>query len=117
MMKRVLKEDTTITNNQNKQVGRTSNDLVSPNTVGTILAPQKDNSRAPKLRPYPLDRVDNITTDIFIQLMNLMKVIEVASNNPAISKKYSGVLKGAHYNCKKIAKDIVDISNKIDIIE
>ena len=115
-MKRVLKEDSASINTHGQPSNGRRGEPLKPNTVGSILDSQQDNYRAPKVKPFPLDRIDPATSDIFISLLNIKKILETASNNPAVDRKYIANIKKAHKMCDLAAKYVVEISNLMDII-
>ena len=116
-MKEYLREDSSILNVHRLQPGiKKSEEIVKPNTVGNLLDANKSKDNAPTLKPYPLDRFDRISTDAFIQVLNLRKMLDIAKSNPAISKKYSEHISIASKLLEKIGQDIVEINKIVDNI-
>lgn len=113
-MNTLFKEDSTIFNVQRQQAGiKKSEQMVQPNKVGNLI-PTSDF--APKLKPYPLDRFDEVSTDVFVGVLNLRKLIETARNNPEIEKKYKDKLSLLSKNLEEIGKKVVELSKVVDTI-
>lgn len=118
-MKGFIKEDSTIFNVQRnvKGIQKGEQETVPPNTVGELLDANRDNSTAPQLKPYPLDKFDDISSEIFISVLNLRKIVETASCNPVVTKKYSSVLKDVMQKIDIIGSNLVEISKIVDKIK
>ena len=116
-MNEYLKEDSTILDIKRQQSGlKKGEQLLKPNIVGDLLNTNQSKDFAPTLKPYPLDRFDRISTDAFIQVLNLRKILDIAKSNPAISNKYSQHMEQAGKLLEKVGEDLVEINRIVDII-
>ena len=114
-MSNFIREDSTIFNVQRQQAGiKKSEDLPQPNKVGNLV--NQNSDFAPPVKPYPLDRFDDISTDVFVGLLNLRKIIETAKNNPSIKKKNSEKLSILNKHLENMGKTMVELSKIVDTI-
>jgi hypothetical protein len=114
-MSNFIREDSTIFNVQRQQAGiKKSEDLPQPNKVGNLV--NQGNDFAPAVKPYPLDRFDDISTDVFVGMLNLRKLIETARNNPSIKKKNSEKLSTINKHLENMGKTLVELSKIVDTI-
>lgn len=92
-----------------------------PNQVKNldIVNPTKpdDNSRAPDLKPYPLNFADDVLSNMYVASANLRKIVGNAKENPALKKKFTPLLQGIEQRLKQIDKLTVDISKRFDKIK
>ena len=133
-MKKLISEDNTIYNVARQQSGNTaridSKGETAPqlNQVKAFLDANKnsnnDNSKAPKLLPYPLHMKDEVISDLYVAACSLRKILANTCNNPAIGDKNTPRRKdNLHhiaYAAKRlelIDKAIVDISIELDKIK
>jgi|LauGreSBDMM110SN_4_FD.fasta_scaffold00533_2 hypothetical protein len=114
-MSKFIREDSTIFNVQRQQSGiKKSEDLPQPNKVGNLV--NQGNDFAPPVKPYPLDRFDDISTDVFVGLLNLRKIIETAKNNPSIKNKNNEKLNIINRHLENMGKNMVELSKIVDTI-
>lgn len=124
-MKKVISEDNTMYNVQRQQFGSTARQdskgdtAPQPNQVKNLVQANKrdDNSQAPFLKPYPLDRVDEVLSDLYINNVNLRKILQTAWTNPALKKKYKDNLRYVYKRVEFMDKLLVDISKEFDKIQ
>lgn len=123
-MKKLISEDSTQFNVQRQQSGSTARQdskgetAPQPNQVKNLLQANKrdDNSNAPTLKPYPLDRADDVLSDMFVATANLRQIMVNAINNPVLKDKYKENIKYANQRIELVNRAIVDISRELDKI-
>ena len=123
-MKKLISEDNTMYNVQRQQYGSTARQdskgetAPQPNQVKNLMHANKrdDNSQAPDLKPYPLNMSDEILADLFLSMVNLKKIVEHATSNPTLNKKYMGNIKQIYRKLDEINLAAVEISKELDKI-
>jgi len=83
----------------------------------------KDNSQAPKRKIEPLDKVDEVISDMFLSSSNLRSILSHAGNNiqaivedPEKRKQFLHNIAYASRRLEIVDKAIVDISRELDKI-
>jgi hypothetical protein len=123
-MKKLISEDSTTFNVQRQQSGNTarqdSKGETAPqaNQVKDFINANKndDNSKAPVLKPYPLNLAEEVISDMFISVSNLRLMLENAAANPALKKQYMQNLSIINEKGAVIHKAILDIYKELDKI-
>jgi hypothetical protein len=123
-MKKLISEDNTMYNVNRQQYGVTarqdSKGETAPqaNNTKTFLNANKrdDNSQAPSLKPYPLNMSDEILADLFLSMVNLKKIVQHATSNPTLNKKYMGNVRKIYNKLDEINLAAVEISKELDKI-
>jgi hypothetical protein len=123
-MKKLISEDEKNYNVNRQQSGLTarqdSKGETAPqaNKVSAFIDANRrdDNTLAPHLKPYPLNFIDEILSDLYLNSVNLRKIIMNADANPALKQKYKQHLKYANDRIELINRAIVDISIELDKI-
>jgi hypothetical protein len=123
-MKKLISEDSKMYNVNRQQSGVTARQdskgdtAPQPNKVSAFIDANKkdDNTLAPKLKPYPLNFVDEMLSDLYLSSVNLRKIILNAEANPALKEKYKKHLKYANDRIELINRAVVDISIELDKI-
>lgn len=115
-MKKKLTEDTVSDNRLQRPVGpRRQENLSTPATVGNQITDPR-NDLAPKVKPFPLDKCDDVSVNAFISIANLKKLLETSLSNPAISKKHHNDIRKASRICTGISNALVEINRIVDKI-
>ena len=83
--------------------------------VNDLLKRQSSDDTAPKLEQYPLNTFNEISSDLFINVQNLMSMLKSAYNNPSIKDKKS--VKECYNSANAIEQKIVDLSKKVGKIK
>lgn len=83
--------------------------------VNDLLKRQSSDDTAPKLEQYPLNTFNEISSDLFINVQNLMSMLKSAYNNPSIKDK-KGVAE-CYNSANAIEQKIVDLSKKVGKIK
>ena len=117
-MKRIISEDNAMMNSQRDMQGMKNDNPPQANPMQTFLnANKKDNNyTASGAKPYPLDKADNILSDMMISIMNMDKILQNSLANPIVQKNYKDVVEKLIAKNKEITKTIVEISNAVDKI-
>lgn len=123
-MKKLISEDNKMYNVNRQQYGVTarqdSKGETAPqaNKVSAFIDANRkdDNTLAPKLKTYPLNFIDEVLSDLYLNSVNLRKIILNANANPALKEKYKQHLKYANDRIELINRAIVDISIELDKI-
>ena len=130
-MKKLISEEQMIPNSNRQQFGITAKKDSKGDTAPEALKVRqmldanknKDNSKAPKRKIEPLDKVDEVISDMFLSSSNLRSILSHAGNNiQAIvedPKKRDEYLHHIAYSSRRleiIDKAIVDISRELDKI-
>ena len=69
-------------------------------------------------KPYPLDSIDAIAADAFINIGNLQRDLEIAKVNPVLkSEKDQKAIEGLEQNLKDITKLLLDFDKTLSIIK
>ena len=123
-MKKLISEDNTMYNVNRQQSGSTAREqskgetAPQANKTKTFLDANRrdDNSQAPDLKPYPLNLSDEILADMFLSMVNLKKLVEHATSNPTLNKKYMPNIKHINKQLHEINLAAVEISKELDKI-
>ena len=83
--------------------------------INDLIKRQSSDDTAPKLDQYPLNSFNEISSDIFISIQNLMSMLKSAYNNPSIKDKKS--VKECYNSANAIEQKIVDLSKKVGKIK
>lgn len=68
--------------------------------------------------PYPLDSIDAIAANAFLNVSNLQRDIEIAKQNPTLKgEKQQKVLDKLEQNLKDITKSLLDFDKTLSIIK
>lgn len=96
----------------NRQVNGLSSDTPPQQVnVNDLFKRQSADDTAPKLLQYPLNSFDNISSDLFINIQNIMSMLKSAHNNPSINNKKD--VKDCYNKAKSIEQQIVDLSKSV----
>ena len=69
-------------------------------------------------KPYPLDSIDAIAADAFINIGNLQRDLEIAKVNPVLkSEKDQKAIEDLEQNLKDITKLLLDFDKTLSIIK
>jgi len=130
-MKKLILEDQMVPNSNRQQFGITAKKDSKGDTSPEALKVRqmldanknKDNSQAPKRKIEPLDKVDEVISDMFLSSSNLRSILSHAGNNiqaivedPEKRKHYLHHIAYASRRLEIIDKAIVDISRELDKI-
>ena len=66
--------------------------------------------------PYPLEAIETSMADVFVDLSNLSKMLDIAKLNPVLSKKVKHI-DSLNELLQNIAKKLVDFDGKLAIIK
>jgi len=93
----------------------------NPGTPGGMTAAdflQQRNELTPTMNgiPYPLEAIETAMADVFVDLSNLSKMLDIAKLNPVLSKK-SNHVEDLNDLIKNMAKKLVDFNEKLAIIK
>jgi len=131
-MKKLISEDGMIPNSNRQQFGVTARKNSKGDIGPEALKVQafldanknKDNSQAPKKKIEPLDKVDEVISDMFLSSSNLRSILANAGNNiqaivedPEKRKQFLHNIAYASRRLEIVDKAIVDISRELDKIE
>jgi DNA-binding transcriptional regulator of glucitol operon len=116
-MKKLISEDQKM-NSQRQMSGMKTETPPEANKVSTLMGANNrdDNSQAPHVKPYPLDRTDEILSDMYVTVMNMEKIIDNTMVNPAFKKNQAPILEEAKKKLTEINKILVEISTLVDKI-
>lgn len=116
-MPRYLTEDQKM-NSQRQMSGQKNESPPEATKVSTLLGANNrdDNSQAPKIKPFPLDRSDEILSDMYINVLNMIKIIDSTSLNAAFKKDQLPTLKKARVKLQRVGQALTDISGFLDEI-
>lgn len=123
-MKKLISEDDKNYNVNRQQYGITARQdskgdtLPQANKVNAFIDANRkdDNTLAPTLKPFPLNFADEILSDLYLNSVNLRKIILDAETNPALKQKYKQHLAYANKRVELINRAVVDISMELDKI-
>ena len=117
-MKKLIYEDSTKMNVQRQVMGMKNSTDPKPNLAGALLKTNQadDNSRAPTLKPYPLNLADDVLSDMYMATLNLQKLVVSAKDNPALEEKYHKVLDEMDQKLTIISGVVVELSEDLDTI-
>ena len=130
-MKKLISEEQMIPNSNRQQFGITAKKDSKGDTAPEALKVRqmldanknKDNSQAPKRKIEPLDKVDEVISDMFLSSSNLRSILSHAGNNiqaivedPKKREEYLHHIAYASRRLEIIDKAIVDISRELDKI-
>lgn len=123
-MKKLISEDQKMYNVNRQQYGVTARQdskgdtAPQANKVSAFIDANKkdDNTLAPKLKPFPLNYADEVLSDLYLNSVNLRKIILNAEANPALKEKYKQHLAYANKRIELINRAVVDISMELDKI-
>ena len=79
--------------------------------VNDLLKRQSSDDTAPKLEQYPLNTFNEISSDLFINVQNLMSMLKSAFNNPSIKDKKS--VAECYNIANSIDQTVVDLAKKV----
>lgn len=119
-MKRRLFEDTEIPDVQRQVAGMgTSYADAGGTTVGDLVSRKNGIPNAHDNGvPYPLDSIDSVLADVFLNLNNVQQDIDLAKGNPVLkSEKKQKLLNSLEKNLKDITKSLVDFDETLSIIK
>jgi|TARA_R110000796_G_scaffold41668_8_gene103007 hypothetical protein len=119
-MKRRLFEDQQ-SPDTDRQVSGVGPGAKNPGTPGGMTAAdflQQRNELTPTMNgiPYPLEAIETAMADVFVDLSNLSKMLDIAKLNPVLSKK-SNHVEDLNDLIKNMAKKLVDFNEKLAIIK
>ena len=83
--------------------------------VNDLLKRQSSDDTAPKLEQYPLNTFNEISSDLFINVQNLMSMLKSAFNNPSIKDKKS--VAECYNIANSIDQTVVDLAKKVGKIK
>jgi len=83
--------------------------------VNSLLKQQSSDDKAPKLNQYPLNAFNEISSDLFINVQNIISMLKSAYNNPSIKDKNS--VQECYEVANSIEQKIVDLSKKVGKIK
>ena len=119
-MKRRLFEDqqSPDTDRQVSGVGPGAKNPGTPGGMTTADFLQQRNELTPTMNgiPYPLEAIETAMADVFVDLSNLSKMLDIAKLNPVLSKK-SNHVEDLNDLIKNMAKKLVDFNEKLAIIK
>lgn len=114
-------------NSERQVTGQKSEPGVQANTAGTLAnhnrinqtTAQKshnnsDNSQAPILLPYPMDRIDEVLSDLYLATVNVTKIIQNTRANPSLKKEFAPTLDEMEKKMKTINQISVGVSQLVD---
>jgi len=104
-----------------RQVSGVGPGAKNPGTPGGMTAAdflQQRNELTPTMNgiPYPLEAIETAMADVFVDLSNLSKMLDIAKLNPVLSKK-SNHVEDLNDLIKNMAKKLVDFNEKLAIIK
>lgn len=74
-------------------------------------------TKAPKIKPYPLDRIDDLLLNLYDLLLKIKRIILNSKNYINLNKYEKIILKKSLKNIKKMIKMIENIKKDIDLIK
>ena len=83
--------------------------------VNDLLKKQASDDTAPKLDQYPLNSFTGISSDLFINVQNVISMLKSAYNNPSIKDKDS--VKECYDIANSIEQKIVDLVKNVGKIK
>lgn len=117
-MNKIIKEDSAMTDGGTRKMGMNKPESKpKSNIVGGLIDDGNENHFSPPPLPFPLDNFNNIATDLFIQILNLRKMVDTVKHNPESYKKNKTVIDSLQIKLEDIGKSIVEVSNIIDTIK
>lgn len=67
---------------------------------------------------YPLDSIDDIAADAFLNISNMQRDLEIAKSNPVLkSDKHQKIIDKLELNLKDITKSLLDFDKTLSIIK
>ncbi len=119
-MKRRLFEDQQKpdTDRQVSGIGPGAKNPGTPGGMTTADYLQQRNEIPPTMNgvPYPLEAIETSMADVFVDLSNLSKMLDIAKLNPVLSKKVKHI-DSLNELLQNIAKKLVDFDGKLAIIK
>lgn len=119
-MKRRLFEDqqSPDTDRQVSGIGPGAKNPGTPGGMATGDYLQQRNEIPPTMNgyAYPLEAIETTMADVFVDLSNVSKMLDIAKLNPVLSKKANDV-KDLNDLVKNIAKKLVDFDDRLSIIK
>ena len=119
-MKRRLFEDqqSPDTDRQVSGIGPGAKNPGTPGGMATGDYLQQRNEIPPTMNgyAYPLEAIETTMADVFVDLSNVSKMLDIAKLNPVLSKKANDV-KYLNDLVKNIAKKLVDFDDRLSIIK
>mgnify|MGYP004350995549 CR=1 FL=1 len=119
-MKRRLFEDSEIPDVQRQVTGIGSNTMDPGATrMDSLIRKQNDLPNAHDTGvPYPLDSIDPIIADLFLNLNNVQIDLEIAKSNPTLkNEKDKELISKLEGKLKDITKILVDFDETLAIIK
>ena len=120
-MKQRLFEDSEIPDVNRQMTGMGSAYAQSGGEVMHNLLQRKNNypnSHDETGVPYPLDNIDSIIADLFINLNNIQRAIEIAKSNPILKdKSKQRIIDDMEKDLRNIAKTMLDFDDHLAIIK
>ena len=116
-MNKVIKENSKMDDGHRRQMGMNKPESnPKTNIVGGLIDANNEKTVAPKQLPFPLEHFDSMATELFIQALNLRKMVDTAKNNPEVYKRNKTTIDTLQTKLESLAKDVVDISNIVNTI-
>lgn len=116
-MSKIIKEDSSTTDGYTRKMGMNkAENKPKSNLVGSING-DDENHFAPPPLPFPLEHFNDTATGLFIQILNLRKMVDAVKNNPDVYKKNKNKIDSLQVKLENIGKSIVEVSNIIDTIK
>jgi hypothetical protein len=119
-MKRRLFEDqqSPDTDRQVSGIGPGAKNPGTPGGMATGDYLQQRNEIPPTMNgyAYPLEAIETTMADVFVDLSNVSKMLDIAKLNPVLSKKANDV-EDLNDLVKNIAKKLVDFDDRLSIIK
>lgn len=84
--------------------------------VGDFLQQRNQPPQSWKDTPYPLNAIDESVADVFVDLSNISKMLDIAKANPVLDKK-TETLDKLNSIIIDMAKNLVDFNEKLSIIK
>lgn len=116
-MRRTINEDGQMMN-ISREVNGMSDDTNNPGSMrpSEYIARKNNIPQSWAGKPYPIEHLEQTLADVFVDVANLQKLIEIAAENPALKGKEEP-LEGLSKLLKQVANILVDFDNGLSIIK
>jgi hypothetical protein len=116
-MNKIIKEDSSMRDGGTRKMGMNKpENRTKSNIVGGLMGGGENQFSPPPL-PFPLESFNNIATDLFIQILNLRKMVDTVKNNSETYMRNKSAIDTLQIKLENIGKSIVEVSNIIDTIK
>ena len=79
--------------------------------INNLIKSQQSDDKAPQLQKYPLDKFDDISSDLYINIQNMISMLKSAYSNPSIENKKQ--VKKCYDIVKSIENATVDLNKNV----